>query len=125
MSQLNIVQQQTVHEMLVNDFRVGRLGRFTLDTVPRGAFGPRLEVASSGREKGEGEGGAGETVWRDTEVETRDVEEGGVAGGEHSPGARDSMRETLNELRHGNMSISRKQGPVANHRMYYKLRDRG
>eukprot|EP00760_Papus_ankaliazontas_P005644 PhM_4_TR12691/c0_g1_i1/m.68824 len=116
-NQTGSIRQVVAHNIILKEFREGRLGRFTLDKIPSYKATHRIATAKAQQVAAEAAAADAEKGhWKDVEVQSQDVDDLKDAA---SPM---SMKEVLREIRSG-QTISRKTGPIRDEKLFYKLRE--
>ncbi|KNH06084.1 GTP-binding protein [Perkinsela sp. CCAP 1560/4] len=117
-NQLNRLNRDIVHSLIVDDFQSGRLGRITLDNIPSMTKALNLDKTSK---RGSNE---------EASIDDRIPEEQEVLPSknvEFSPGVDASwgsdMKDALSQIHNLSHTISRKQGPIAKCAPNFKIKD--
>ena len=113
-NQIGAVNRDVLYSIVVNDFQAGRLGRITLDTIPR--INTVLNLGEDGTHDVNNEHSKRQT---EQDVKTSDCSQ----TNEYEDKLWDKeMKNTLSRVESCSDTISRQKGPISQYRLSYKIR---
>jgi len=117
-NQINRLNRDVVHHIIVNDFRAGRLGRITLDNIPSMRKALNLDNSSTESRKEESK----ESTRIPEEQEVVPCQSNDAQNGFDDSWGPD-MKDALSKVRNFSETISRRKGPISKCLPQFKIRN--